>query len=126
MNLPINPRILLCEQRSAVLLLTLNRPTTRNALSEAMIAALMAAIQEELAAHARGEQRAQLGALRGLDEVSQALLEWLDLDTSVLRKGRAPAQSGSNSLPRQRSASLISMEKSWHTPISLSVGTLAC
>ena len=89
-------------------------------------AALMAAIQEELAAHARGEQRAQLGALRGLDEVSQALLEWLDLDTSVLRKGRAPAQSGSNSLPRQRSASLISMEKSWHTPISLSVGTLAC
>jgi predicted glycosyltransferase len=89
-------------------------------------ATLMAAIQEELAAHARGEQRAQLGAMRGLDEVSQALLEWLDLDTSLLRKGRIAAQTGPNSLPKERSASLISMEKSWHTPISHSVGTLAC
>jgi predicted glycosyltransferase len=93
---------------------------------ELSAAALMAAIQEELAAHARGEQRAHLGAMRGLDEVSQALLEWLDLDTSVLRKGRIAGHIGSSRLPKELSASLTSMEKSWHTPISLSVGTSAC
>ncbi len=89
-------------------------------------AVLMRAIQEELRAHSRGEQRAHLGAMKGLDEVSQALLEWLDLDTSVLRKGRAPALSELNASPRERPAGFISLEKSWHTPISPSVGTLAC
>jgi predicted glycosyltransferase len=89
-------------------------------------AVLLRAIQDELLAHARGEQRAHLGAMKGLDEVSQALLEWLDLDTSVLRKGRAPALNEPNASPRERPASFISLEKSWHPPISPPVGTLAC
>ncbi len=86
----------------------------------------MAAIQDELRAHARGEQRAHLNAMKGLDEVSLALLEWLDLDTSVLRKARAPAPSVANAVQRERPANFISLEKSWHTPISPPLGTLAC
>ena len=89
-------------------------------------ALLMGAIQDELAAHARGEERAHLNGMKGLDEVSQALLEWLDLDTSVLRKGRTPTLTAASAVHRERPASFISMEKSWHTPIPPPVGTLAC
>ena len=89
-------------------------------------ATLMRAIQEELSAHARGEQRAHLSAMQGLDEVSQALLNWLDLDSRVLRKGRSPRPVGSNGSHRERPASFFSMEKSWQAPISLAAGTLAC
>ena len=89
-------------------------------------AVLMGAIQEELRAHARGEQRAHLGAMQGLDEVSQALLEGLDLDTSVLRKGRSPQFDGRDGMSRERSVKLISKEKSWHPPFSLPVGTSVC
>ncbi|MEQ1804463.1 MAG: glycosyltransferase [Burkholderiaceae bacterium] len=89
-------------------------------------ALLMGAIQEELAAHARGEERAHLSAMMGLNEVSQALLEWLDLDTKVLRKGRTPALATTSAVQRERPANFISMEKAWRTPISPSIGTLAC
>ncbi len=44
MDTPTDAAILLSERRGGVLLLTLNRPTARNALSEAMIAALIATI----------------------------------------------------------------------------------
>jgi predicted glycosyltransferase len=89
-------------------------------------AVLMGAIQDELRAHARGEQRAQLAAMQGLDEVSLALLEALDLDTSVLRKGRSPQGDGRDGLSPERPVKLISKEKSWHPPFSLPVGTSVC
>ncbi len=76
-------------------------------------AALMGAIQEELKAHARGEQRVHLGAMHGLEGVSLALLERLDLDTSVLRKGRVRAVNGSDDLHRKRSAGFNVKETPW-------------
>ncbi len=76
-------------------------------------ATLMGAIQEELEAHARGEQRVHLGAMHGLEGVSLALLERLDLDTSVLRKGRVRAVNGSDDLHRERSAGFNVKETPW-------------
>jgi predicted glycosyltransferase len=89
-------------------------------------AVLIGAVQEELAAHGRGEQRTQLGAMHGLDEVSLALLNWLDLDSSVLRKGRSPQPVASNGAQRERAAGLIPMEKSWQAQFTRPTGTLAC
>ena len=91
-------------------------------------ALLMGAIQGELQAHACGEVRAALGAMPGLDQVSQALLEWLDLDTQLLRKGRAPqphSQHGAGWSGAWTSSS-HSKEKSCLTMASLAAGPSAC
>ncbi|MFZ2649052.1 MAG: glycosyltransferase [Burkholderiaceae bacterium] len=91
-----------------------------------LMRALLDALLEELQAHSRGEVRIHLNAMQGLDNVSQSLLELLDLDTHVLSKGRAVSTEPMGVLPTPGFASFVSKEKSWQAPISLAAAASAC
>jgi predicted glycosyltransferase len=78
---------------------------------------LIAALRDELRAVADHEQRPPLTAMRGLDQVSACLLEWLDLE-----QGRAPAPRLAD-VARSAAAEIaprayISQEAAWHAPLA--------
>jgi len=85
---------------------------------------LMRAVQEELHAVARGETRAPLAALNGLDRVSESLLDWLDLEPQAAQvmAFREPSTEPATGAAR----GLISLEKSWHPLITLAASASAC
>jgi predicted glycosyltransferase len=79
---------------------------------------LLDAVLGELRAHLRNEANVHLSAMHGLGNVSQCLLELLDLDTSVLRKGRGASVEPTAPVPTSAFANFISLGTLWHPPIS--------
>ncbi len=79
---------------------------------------LLDAVLGELHAHSRHETNVHLNAMHGLDNVSQCLLELLDLDTNVLRKGRGASIEPAAAMPTSAFANFISLGTSWHPPIT--------
>lgn len=79
-------------------------------------AALMSALLDELRAVVNREQRAQLTAMGGLEQVSACLLEWLDLEP--VRASPSRSADAAPHAPATLARAHTSQEAAWHLPLA--------